>query len=174
VANQDTMKSTQIAELPIPQTPLQARTVHLFPEMNSNLIAVAPLTEAGCTVTFNKNAAVIQRPHQTPIQCPSTTQGIWELPMAVNTKTEQGTAMTTIANTIWNSRHCRIPPRSTFLTSNLNTTNSNEERIPTTPIWPHCTNTSKIPPAIGSNNHWTPGQSKKEYQVNKARKHPNH
>ena len=98
VANQETMTSTHIAELPIPHLPPEARIVHMFPDMKSNLLAVAPFTNAGCTVTFNKEKATIQCPHRTPIHCPATPRGIWELPMAAVTHTEKDKAMATVTH----------------------------------------------------------------------------
>jgi hypothetical protein len=76
------MQSTHTATLPIPQIPEAARTVHLFPEMTTNLLAVAPLTKAGCTVTFKEDEAVIQCPNCDPLHCPATPQGTWEVPLA--------------------------------------------------------------------------------------------
>jgi hypothetical protein len=98
VANNQTMQSTHTATLPIPQLPKTARTVHLFPDMTTNLIAVAPLTKAGCQVTFSQQEAVIQCPDSEPIHCPATPQGIWEVPMALFAQQQDGMAMATIGN----------------------------------------------------------------------------
>ena len=92
------MTSTHVAELPLPNIPMEARTVHMFPEMSSNLVAVTPLTDAGCTVTFNKEEATIQCPDCEPIQRPSSPRGVWELPMAAFAQAQDGIAMATIGN----------------------------------------------------------------------------
>jgi hypothetical protein len=62
VANQQVMRSTHTAELPLPSLPQEARQVDVFPDMNKSLVAVSPLCDAGCTVTFDADTCTINCP----------------------------------------------------------------------------------------------------------------
>jgi hypothetical protein len=74
------MHSTHEADLPIPSLPREARHVHVFPDLHSSLIAVAPLCDHGCTVVFDQNQCTIHLPDDSTIRCPRTPQGLWALP----------------------------------------------------------------------------------------------
>ena len=63
VANQQYMKSTHTAELPIGGLPTDARIAHIFPDIHTSLLAIAPLCNNGCTVTFKTQDAPL--PYQT-------------------------------------------------------------------------------------------------------------
>ena len=80
MANRQYIQSTHTANLPIPNLPLEARRTHIFPELHSSLLAVAPLCDSGCQVTFNKHGCTIQMPDNTEIHCPRDPQGLWTLP----------------------------------------------------------------------------------------------
>jgi Reverse transcriptase (RNA-dependent DNA polymerase) len=80
VANNQYMHSTHTAELPFPALPHAAKQVHVFPDLHSSLLAVAPLCDAGCTVTFDKHHCIIRLPDNTDIQCQRNPQGLWVLP----------------------------------------------------------------------------------------------
>jgi hypothetical protein len=73
------MKSTHTAELPLPGIPKQARTVHVFPSLGTNLVGVTPLTQAGCSVHFEGTTCTIQCPGGETITCHATPQGLWAL-----------------------------------------------------------------------------------------------
>jgi Reverse transcriptase (RNA-dependent DNA polymerase) len=75
------MHSTHEAELPIPALPRAARHVHVFPDLHSSLIAVAPLCDHGCTVVFDRDRCTIRLPDNSTIKCPRTSQGLWALPL---------------------------------------------------------------------------------------------
>jgi hypothetical protein len=75
------MTSTHTAELPIPGIPLEARNVHIFPDMTTSLVGVTPLVQSGCTVQFAPEECTIQCPDRSVILCPSTTNGLWQLPL---------------------------------------------------------------------------------------------
>ena len=77
VANDQTIYSTHTAELPIPGIPREARTVHLFPAMSNNLIAVTPLTQAGCSIQFQGSMGTITCPNSEAIHCHLNPQGLW-------------------------------------------------------------------------------------------------
>ena len=79
VANEQVITSTHIADLPIPGIPQGANKVHIFPELQTNLIGVTPLTQAGCQVTFNDNTCTISCPNCQDIQCHTNPQGLWAL-----------------------------------------------------------------------------------------------
>ena len=83
VANQQYIYSTHMAELPIPNLPTEARITHIFPNLHSSLLAVAPLCDSDCQVTFDKHMCTIRMPDNTTIQCPRNTQGLWTLPHSV-------------------------------------------------------------------------------------------
>ena len=57
--NGTVMYSTHVAELDIPQLPIEARRVHLVPDIHTSLLAIAPLCDVGCTVTFSKTDVVV-------------------------------------------------------------------------------------------------------------------
>jgi Rieske Fe-S protein len=76
VANNQTIYSTHTAELPLPGILWEARTVHLFPAMSNNLIAVTPLTHAGCTIQFKDNQGIISCPNSQAIHCHLSPQGL--------------------------------------------------------------------------------------------------
>jgi hypothetical protein len=80
VANSQYMHSTHTAELPIEALPQAARRAHIFPDLHSSLIAVAPLCDHGCTVIFDKTQCRIHLPDGTTIECPRTPQGLWHMP----------------------------------------------------------------------------------------------
>ena len=77
------MYSTHTAELPIPSLPKEAKTAHIFPDLHHSLLAVAPLCDSGCTVTFTNTRCTIQLPNGNTIQCPQNHQGLWTLPQEV-------------------------------------------------------------------------------------------
>jgi Reverse transcriptase (RNA-dependent DNA polymerase) len=80
VANQQTMQSTHTAELPFHTLPAQARQVDIFPVMTKSLVAVSPLCDAGCTVTFDTTECTIHCPSGDIIHCPRRDDGLWALP----------------------------------------------------------------------------------------------
>jgi hypothetical protein len=52
--------STHTAEFAAPSLPVQARTVHIVPELaNANLLSVGQLCDAGCEVTFTATTATV-------------------------------------------------------------------------------------------------------------------
>ena len=61
---------------------------HIFPELNNSLLAVAPLCDHGCTVTFTTTHCTIQMPAGDNIRCPRNTQGLWTLPPQILHTTE--------------------------------------------------------------------------------------
>jgi hypothetical protein len=73
------MTSTHTAELPLPGIPLEARTVHVFPELGTNLIGVTPLTQAGCQIHFEGTTCHIKCPGSQTITCQTNEQGLWAL-----------------------------------------------------------------------------------------------
>jgi hypothetical protein len=91
VANNETIQSTHTGTLPIKGLPPEAATAHTFDNLQHNLIGVSPLTQAGCTVTFEKEQATIQCPNEDPIICPATNNGLWTVPLR---------AATAITNTV--------------------------------------------------------------------------
>ena len=74
------MHSTHTAEIPIRGVPHAARTAHVFPDLHSSLLAVAPLCDQGCQVTFDKQQCTITTPDGTIITCPRQNNGLWTLP----------------------------------------------------------------------------------------------
>ena len=55
-----TMSSSHIAELNIPQLPVSACTVHLFPALgDTSLLSIGQLCDAGCTATFTDSSVTI-------------------------------------------------------------------------------------------------------------------
>jgi Reverse transcriptase (RNA-dependent DNA polymerase) len=80
VANQQMMHSTHTAEIPLPFLPLAARQVNIFPDMHRSLVAVSPLCDAGCTVTFDNTTCLIHCPSGDTIRCPRQADGLWTLP----------------------------------------------------------------------------------------------
>jgi hypothetical protein len=79
VANQQVMEFTHTAELPLPGLPLEARKVHIFPALGTNLVGVTPLTQAGCEVNFKGTQCTIKCPRGEDIVCHATPQGLWAL-----------------------------------------------------------------------------------------------
>jgi hypothetical protein len=79
VANQQVMKSTHTAELPLLGLPPKARQVHIFPSLGTNLVGVTPLTQAGCEVLFKGEECTIKCPGGEEIMCHATPQGLWAL-----------------------------------------------------------------------------------------------
>jgi hypothetical protein len=79
VANQQVMTSTHTAELPLPGIPPEARTVHVFPSLHTNLVGVTPLTQAGCEILFKGTQCTIKCPGGEDITCHATPQGLWAL-----------------------------------------------------------------------------------------------
>jgi hypothetical protein len=77
--NQQTIQSTHTGTLDIPQLPPEAAVAHTFTELQHNLIGVSPLTDAGCTVLFERDEATIQCPGASPVKCPSTGTGLWTI-----------------------------------------------------------------------------------------------
>ena len=73
------MQSTHTADLPLPGIPEGARTVHVFPDLGTNLIGVTPLTQAGCSVHFEGTTCTIKCPTGQSITCHATPQGLWAL-----------------------------------------------------------------------------------------------
>jgi hypothetical protein len=98
VANQETMTSTHTAELPLPALPPEARKVHIFPSLGTNLVGVTPLTQAGCTVTFTGTQCTIKCPGSEAIKCHATPQGLWALQIQELSTHTQEMACPTIGN----------------------------------------------------------------------------
>ena len=80
VANQHYMTSTHTAELPIDGLPHEARQAHIFPDIHTSLLAVAPLCDQGCTVLFENTGCTITLPNGNKITGPRNDQGLWILP----------------------------------------------------------------------------------------------
>lgn len=54
------MTSTHTGHLPLPELPISARLLHLFPDLTSaSLIAIGPLCDAGCEVTFTSEYVTV-------------------------------------------------------------------------------------------------------------------
>jgi hypothetical protein len=71
--------STHTADLPIPGIPQGANRVHVFPELQTNLIGITSLTQAGCQVPFQEDTCTISCPDCQGIQCHASPQGLWAL-----------------------------------------------------------------------------------------------
>ena len=80
MANKQYIHSTHTAELPIDGLPKAAQTVHLFPELGHSLLAIAPLCDHGCQVTFTKHSCAITLPNGNQLHCPRNTDGLWVMP----------------------------------------------------------------------------------------------
>jgi hypothetical protein len=78
------MQSTHTAELPLQDIPLAARTVHIFPNMATSLLAPGPLVQQGCTLHMDSQECTIRCPHGQPIHCPINQQGLYLLPEQAN------------------------------------------------------------------------------------------
>ena len=76
VANQQYIHSTHRAELPIDGLPKAAQTVHIFPELGNSLLAVAPLCDSGCQVTFTKQHCMITLPTGEHLHSPRNRDGL--------------------------------------------------------------------------------------------------
>ena len=98
------MTSTHTAELPLPGIPLEARTVHVFPELGTNLIGVTPLTQAGCQIHFEGTTCHIKCPGSQTITCQANDQGLWALHIdALQALTDQPQLAAMTTPTIGNS-----------------------------------------------------------------------
>ena len=54
------MYSTHLADLDLPTLPPEARQVHIVPDLSSHsLLALGPLCDAGCSVTFDATSVVV-------------------------------------------------------------------------------------------------------------------
>ncbi|KAG7342947.1 hypothetical protein IV203_020892 [Nitzschia inconspicua] len=75
------MYATHEAELPIPSLPLSAHRVYVVPELASSpLIAVAPLCDAGCTVTFANTTVTVHLGHDLLLMgSRDPTSGLWHV-----------------------------------------------------------------------------------------------
>jgi hypothetical protein len=80
IANQQQMQSTHTEELPIQDIPLAARTVHIFPNMATSLLAPGPLVQQGCTLQMDSQECIIQCPKCQPIRCPINNQRLYLVP----------------------------------------------------------------------------------------------
>jgi Reverse transcriptase (RNA-dependent DNA polymerase) len=69
----------QVADLPLPGIPPEARQVHVFPDLHTNLIGVTPLTKAGCSVLFQGDTCTITCPGRECTTFYTTPQGLWAL-----------------------------------------------------------------------------------------------
>ena len=77
------MHSTHTAELPIHGLPREARQAHVFPDLNNSLLAIAPLCDHGCEVTFTKSHCTITLPTGNEIWRPRNADGLWVVPPAI-------------------------------------------------------------------------------------------
>ena len=75
VASQQHMHSTHTAELPIKGLPTNATVAHIFPNIHTSLLAVAPLCNNGYQVTFDKLECVIYLPNGNVIQAHAIARG---------------------------------------------------------------------------------------------------
>jgi Reverse transcriptase (RNA-dependent DNA polymerase) len=75
--------STHTGTLPLPGLPPSVVGAHAFSDLQHNLVGVSPLTQAGCSVLFEKEQATITFPDATttPIVCPATANGLWTVPI---------------------------------------------------------------------------------------------
>ena len=85
------MTSTHTADLPFTELPPPARQAHIFPDLHTLLLSVAPLCDHGCTVTFTKHQCTITCPDGARLQCPHNQSGLWTWPQtATNTQHNTG------------------------------------------------------------------------------------
>jgi hypothetical protein len=172
VANQQVITSTHTAELPLRGLPKEARKVHIFPSLHTNLVGVTPLTQAGCEINFKNDTCTITCPGGDTIQCHATAQGLWalnmeELPAA--TAEVMGTAMPTIGTActpadIVAFHHAAMfsPAISTLLTA----LTKGYIDSPTTRT--HSGTPPQIYPGPGGNNNGAPRQQKEKCPVHSA------
>jgi hypothetical protein len=106
--NGSTISSTHTGELPIPDLPLSARTVHLFPELAAHsLLSVGMLCDHGCTCKFDTNTITIQNNGKTILTGTRDTNGLWTIALSTSDKptrclysANQATANTLLETTI--------------------------------------------------------------------------
>eukprot|EP00957_Ditylum_brightwellii_P035093 2660781-Ditylum_brightwellii.AAC.1 len=55
------MVTTQTLAVNLPKLPEEAKRVFCMPNITNNLLLVAELCDAECTVTFNKNNVVVEK-----------------------------------------------------------------------------------------------------------------
>ena len=70
VAIKQYMHSTHVAKVPITGVPKAAQTAQIFPDLHNLLLAVAPLCDHGCKVTFDRNQCTTTTPDRSNITCP--------------------------------------------------------------------------------------------------------
>ena len=55
------MNTTKTVQLKLPQLPETAKTAHRLPGLTNNLLSVAVLCDAGCTVTFSADDVIVNK-----------------------------------------------------------------------------------------------------------------
>ena len=89
-----TMSSTMTALLPIPQLPLPAREVHIFPALgNTSLMSIGQLCDAGCQANFNATTAEVYFQQKLILtgHRNSETSGLWT--MSIPTRNQANTTI---------------------------------------------------------------------------------
>jgi hypothetical protein len=131
VANQQVMRLTHTAELSLPGLPPEARKVHIFPSLGTNLVGVTPLTQAGCEVTFKGDKCTIKCPGGEDIICHATPKDYGHS----NTRNANTTTINSLPShreLLHAGRHNSAPSRCPVLPSNIHPHHSPPKRLHTT------------------------------------------
>ena len=89
--NGSTMRSTHLAELPIPHLPMAARRAHIVPELRSHsLLSIGTLCDAGCEVKLTTTTVTVIHNDATIMTGTRIPPGLWQfrIPSPPSTESE--------------------------------------------------------------------------------------
>jgi hypothetical protein len=106
--NTSTMQATHTCTLKLPNLPGAAQSAHIFPKMQSALLSIPKLCDAGCTAHFSNTTVVVRTWDGTVVlrgQRDPITK-LWEVPLAPHTNgpTKPPQHVVTVANSTYKQK----------------------------------------------------------------------